>query len=298
MKRNEVFVSYSHTDAEYLARLKVHIRPFERSGTVTLWSDTKIKPGALWKREIAEALNRAAVAILLISADFLASDFVVENELPPLLRASEDEGVRIIPVIIKPCAFSNIPELSQFQAINTPEVPLIATTEVEQESLWHSVAREVKVALENSMNTRALSEIASKNSESKLTRDSSKYSVSPDQYWGPCSEEIRDPQVVSEFHAYSYHFLDDLSFMSEPAFHLDVFTTYNVLIDQIKKRFRQVGWEGDGNIKLFWLPPFVGAGVDDTQGVCVWHVKQSNNGTSWLLSPVPLPFGRLLEQQF
>lgn len=296
--RNEVFVSYSHADAEYLARLKVHIRPFERLGVVNLWADTKIKTGAMWKREIEDALNRAAVAIFLVSADFLASDFVVENELPPLLKAAENGGVRIIPLILKPCAFTSIPELSQFQAINDPATPLISTEESNQELLWCSVAREVKTVLENNIAMPVALDKTPTNETNLSIKESLKKQISPPEYyWGLCSEELRDPDIVSEFFAYSYHFLDDLSFMSKPDLHFDVFSTFETLIKAIKNRFRQEGWEGDGNIQIFWLPPFVGAGVDDTHGVCVWHVKQNNNGTSWLLSPVPLPFGRLLEQQ-
>ena len=94
MKRTQVFVSYSHVDSEYLARLRVHLRPFERKNLVDVWSDAKVKAGQRWRKEIEDAIGRAAVAILLVSADFLASDFVAENELPPLLKAAQGEGDR------------------------------------------------------------------------------------------------------------------------------------------------------------------------------------------------------------
>src|SRR5713101_5676457 len=101
--RTQVFVSYSHADSEHLLRLKVHLRPYERKSLIDLWSDTSIRAGQQWKKEVEAALGRAAVAILLVSADFLASDFVAENELPPLLEAAKKDGVKILPVILKPC---------------------------------------------------------------------------------------------------------------------------------------------------------------------------------------------------
>ncbi len=53
---------------------------------------TKIKAGDKWKEKIERALEKSAIAILLISADFLASDFIVDNELPPLLKSAEGKG--------------------------------------------------------------------------------------------------------------------------------------------------------------------------------------------------------------
>src|SRR3954468_23289787 len=121
--RTQVFVSYSHADTEHLQRLRVHLRPYERQSQLELWSDTNIRTGQQWKKEIETALGRAAVAIVLVSADFLASDFVAENELPPLLEAAKREGVKILPVVLKPCAFAATKSLSEYQAVNDPAKP-------------------------------------------------------------------------------------------------------------------------------------------------------------------------------
>src|SRR5713226_2704155 len=117
--RTKVFISYCHRDVKYLDRLRVHLAFFERDRLLDIWDDMKILPGSLWHEEINEALLCAKVAILLVSADFLASRFIAEIELPSLLAAAQLDGAVILPVILSPCRFTDS-ELSQFQAINSP----------------------------------------------------------------------------------------------------------------------------------------------------------------------------------
>lgn len=141
---NTVFVSYSHKDAPFLDRLRVHLRPLEKQGLMDLWDDTKIEAGDRWKAAIEEALGRARVAILLVSADFLASDFIVDNELPPLLAKAESDGTRIVPIIVKPCRFRRDDTLNRFQAINDPASPLVSMSEGEQERVYDQLAQLVE----------------------------------------------------------------------------------------------------------------------------------------------------------
>ncbi|MEM1953580.1 MAG: toll/interleukin-1 receptor domain-containing protein [Candidatus Caldarchaeum sp.] len=141
---NKVFISYSHKDIEFLQRLLVHLRPLEKEGLIDLWADTKIKAGDKWKAEIENALRHARVAILLISADFLASQFIVENELPPILAKAEMEGTRIIPVIVKPCRFTRDKNLSSFQSINDPSSPLIMLSEGTREQIYDRISEEIE----------------------------------------------------------------------------------------------------------------------------------------------------------
>lgn len=135
-----VFVSYSHADSKYLDRLKIHLKPFEKSGLIDLWSDTKINAGEKWKDKIESALEKSAIAILLVSADFLASDFIVDNELPPLLLAAEEKGKIILPVILRPCRFTRDKNLSKFQAINDPKNPLSKLDENDKEEIYVKIA--------------------------------------------------------------------------------------------------------------------------------------------------------------
>ena len=139
-KVKSIFVSYSHNDAEYLERLKVHLKPFEKNGQIDLWADTNIKAGDKWKDKISAALENSVIAILLISADFLASDFIIDNELPPLLKSAEEKGKAILSLIVKPCRFTSNESLSVFQAINDPKNPLSKLNENDREEMYVKVA--------------------------------------------------------------------------------------------------------------------------------------------------------------
>lgn len=141
----KIFISYSHKDSEYMDRIMVHLNPLQRQGVIEPWVDTQLLAGDKWKSEIAKSLNAAKAAILLISADFLASDFIVENELPPLLRNAELKGTLIIPVILKPCRFPREPTLNEFQAINSPDQPISSLDENDRELIYDTVAQRIEI---------------------------------------------------------------------------------------------------------------------------------------------------------
>ncbi len=140
MNRTQVFISYSHKDTKWLERIQVHLKPLEREGLIDRWDDTRIKAGKKWQEEIEKALASAKVAILLVSADFLASDFIVDNEFPPLLAAAKADGAVIIPVILSPSLFEQT-DLAQFQAVNPPQRPLIGMDREDQEQVFVKAAK-------------------------------------------------------------------------------------------------------------------------------------------------------------
>jgi hypothetical protein len=116
--RSKVFINYSHHDKVWLERLRVHLAPLERQGIVDRWDDTRIRTSQRWRDEIRKAIDSAKVAVLLVSADFLASEFIADKELPPLLEAAKNDGTYIMPVILRTCRFTATPALSVFQAVN------------------------------------------------------------------------------------------------------------------------------------------------------------------------------------
>ncbi len=111
----KVFISYSHKDEGWKDRLMPHLRTLEQQGEITLWDDRKINPSEDWYPAIKKELDGAAVAICLISANYLSSDFINKEEIPDLkLRRSRD-GMLLLPVLVCPCPWKIVQWLKGIQ---------------------------------------------------------------------------------------------------------------------------------------------------------------------------------------
>jgi hypothetical protein len=139
---HKVFVSYSHEDAKWLNRLKKFLRPMERNAELQLWSDLSIQPSYNWHAEIQAAITGSDAAILLISQDFVASDYVASEELPRLLSAASERGLKIFPVFVAHSVLRNS-SLLRFQGVNTPSAPLDSMEESEQNRVFVRLAESI-----------------------------------------------------------------------------------------------------------------------------------------------------------
>lgn len=157
-QRTGVFISYSHADSDWLDKLKVHLHPLERDFALTIWDDKKIKAGEVWNKKILDAIDNAGVAVLLISANFFNSDFIVGEELPRLLKAAEDDGARIISLILGPSRYERTPSLSRFQSFNPPSRPMLGMKRKDQEDVFNRLAKEIEATL---MLSKAMNDLSS-----------------------------------------------------------------------------------------------------------------------------------------
>jgi internalin A len=139
----QIFISYSHADAEWLTKLQTHLKPLVRNQKIDPWDDTRIRPGQDWQQEINQALAQATIAILLVSPNFLASDFIADHELPPLLDAAQQKGLTILWIPISASSASET-ELYRYQAAHNPAQPLDSLSPADQNKALVKICQEIK----------------------------------------------------------------------------------------------------------------------------------------------------------
>jgi len=143
--RDQVFISYSHKDKDWLDRLQIMLKPLVRNGAVSVWAETTLQPGVQWREELEKGLASAKVAVLLVSDHFLASDFIAQEELPPLLTAAKKEGVRILWVYLRPCLYEATP-IAGYQAGHNIKKALVELPEPDQQVVLLAVAKAIQKA--------------------------------------------------------------------------------------------------------------------------------------------------------
>lgn len=142
-----VFISYSHKDEVWKDRLVTQLKVLEYEGHFALWDDQRIGAGDEWRAEIAAALDEANVAVLLISADYLVSEFARGVEVPRLLQRRRSEGLRVIPLIVRACEWQRVAWLEPIQPRPSRGKPLASLPQHEAEEALSALAGEISSLL-------------------------------------------------------------------------------------------------------------------------------------------------------
>ena len=138
----EVFVSYSHKDEPWKDDFLPHIKMIEQLGRLKEWHDRHIGLGDAWFDEIVVRLEGCTVAILLISANFLASGFCTQKEVPPLLERRRRAGMMIAPILMRPCNWKRVPWLSALQMFPRDGVAISTLPQPKQDEVFAQVSEE------------------------------------------------------------------------------------------------------------------------------------------------------------
>jgi hypothetical protein len=158
MRGKTLFICYSHRDQKYFDRLRIHLKPYEDEEQLLVWTDQELMVGDDWDGEIEERLKSVDVALLLVSADMLASDYVTGKEIPRLMERAEEGRLlfvplfvgaakedRIFPVVDRTTGKQGIP-LSKYQGLNQPSNPLDQLPESQQDELLRDGLRRLTLA--------------------------------------------------------------------------------------------------------------------------------------------------------
>lgn len=113
-RAKKVFVSYSHSNTPWLGRLRNHLAGLRRSNYIETWDDQEILPGDEWDKSIKTKLAEADVFILLLSSDFIASDYIWNVELQTAIKKYREDGnKRVIPVLVEPLDLGGLPGIEE-----------------------------------------------------------------------------------------------------------------------------------------------------------------------------------------
>jgi hypothetical protein len=139
-----LFYSYAHEDEAHLTRLRTHLALLAKENRISEWYDRKIRPGDEWDTSVREQLERARIILLLVSADFIASDYCWGTEVKRALERHARREAIVIPVILSPVDWHSAP-FGKLQALPTDGRPI--TTWRNRDQAWTEVAKGIRSLL-------------------------------------------------------------------------------------------------------------------------------------------------------
>jgi internalin A len=111
-----------------------------------LWTDTRIREGAMWLDEIRKAMATCRVAVLLVSAEYLASEFIRKEELPEIMRAVDQGQVHLVWLYLSPAPYE-VTVLRQYQAAHDLSTALESLAKVQKRQILKDIAFKIKSAV-------------------------------------------------------------------------------------------------------------------------------------------------------
>jgi small GTP-binding protein len=138
----KIFISYSHKDEAFKDELVTMLAGLQRRGVVDAWQDRRIEAGDEWNKSIRDAMRDCDLALLLVSADYLASRFIQEEEQPSLLQRRQELRLRAIPIVVRACPWQSEPVLQDLQALPKDGKAVITFSKEngERDQVWADIA--------------------------------------------------------------------------------------------------------------------------------------------------------------
>jgi tetratricopeptide (TPR) repeat protein len=141
-----IFYSYAHEDAELRDKLDKHLAAMQRNNLIVGWHDRDIHAGIEWKKEINEHLDTAQIILLLISSDFIASDYCYSIEMKRAMERHERGEACVIPIILRPVDTEGTP-FSKLEMLPTDMKPV--TDWPNQDSAFVNIAQGIRKIVKN-----------------------------------------------------------------------------------------------------------------------------------------------------
>ena len=137
----EILCCYARKDQKMLEHLKTHLVPLQRQGRITIWSDTNIDAGEEWQKELHQHLETAAIILLLISPDFMASDYCCSTEMTRAIARHDENKARVIPILLRPVVSWNNAPFAKLQMI--PKDAKAVTKWPRREEAFYDIAKQI-----------------------------------------------------------------------------------------------------------------------------------------------------------
>lgn len=147
-----VFISYSHKDGRLRRELETHLKLLQRQEVIAVWTDRRITAGQEWKDKIDDSLESADIILLLVSADFVASDYCYDLEMKRALKRHDAGEARIIPIILKAVGWQSAP-FGKLLALPTDGKPVMLWTD--RPSAWTDVEAGIRTVAEQMRSHRS-----------------------------------------------------------------------------------------------------------------------------------------------
>jgi tetratricopeptide (TPR) repeat protein len=148
----KIFCCYARKDKEFLNKLKIHLRPLQRHGLIHLQSDGDINAGDVWEEKIHHYLQSAQIILLLISPDFINSDYCYDIEMQRALERHHRGDAKVIPIILRPVHWQSTP-LGKLQALPTDAKPVTDPSWRNQDQALFNIAEGIRHVVEASTET-------------------------------------------------------------------------------------------------------------------------------------------------
>lgn len=157
----KIFFCYAHEDEEFLNKLKTHLRPLQRQGLIDVWHDRDISAGTEWEEEIGGQLNTAQIILLLVSPDFMNSDYCYGIEMNLAIERHKRKEARVIPIILRPVYWKGAP-FSNLQTL--PKYGKPVTSWSNQDEAFNDLANQI-IEVVKELNINSSTDLTAKSVE-------------------------------------------------------------------------------------------------------------------------------------